>query len=826
MPELFARGGAVEWHSALVSGARHWLLYAGPVEKRYQTTEDKGQRTDDRRQKTEDRGQRTEDRRQKTEDRGQTTEGGNACEDGRFIFHRLHAEFNALRLDEHLDLTGAQIHDVSCWNKPGVFGLDYRERARRNVATLLPLREAAQRADNLTLQALLDPQPKMHRALANDLFARFEKWVRQFQGWRKGQGDYAKNVIGFSRRLRGLLIAYELLRKDGALNEEQVGRLHSYFVFAARRILDEGRWPHSRTALHPDHPESCRDFYAYGGEHKPDRLYWTNSLPNFQSDPMCALLHLSAVIPEHPEAAHWRSFALDDLERQINAYCGKSGAWEESINYALYTLSYFIITFRIAKHRLDLDYFQDERMRRFAGWLTRFLGPLDKRWNQHTFPGIGNALCPSGGGEYLLCFASELDPDDPLRADLMAAYQRLGPGCGLIEHYPVIMAAMADVPERDYPLRPLSSEYMDELGVAMRHGQPSPQSLRASVAGGPGPRESYLFQKIGFFKDHYEADETAFNWYAKGTPLCMDYGTYTIEASVASAHNLVEIPDQDSLRRGYLEQALFSAFADYTHCEMPVTLKLLWGRGRSFEEVDAADGLVTWEKTPYYYIGDDNPVGPKTWKTRLLLFVKPDYVALFDRVYGDVPHRFCLHVVGDRLRREGALLKADGRFDLDLLGLVQHPAEFDAQTGALVPRRAGDNEEARRAHAQSWFRIYNRKDGIYRTVLFARERSRAVTLAPEGPYGIRVTTPEYTDYVFLHNEPVETRVDGAYFAGRVGWIRREAGGAVRAVVPDGRGIAAFGLTLDGRGPWVYNEDDRAAIRLAGGAPRVVRVGGE
>ena len=56
-------------------------------------------------------------------------------------------------------------------------------------------------------------------------------------------------------------------------------------------------------------------------------------------------------------------------------------------------------------------------------------------------------------------------------------------------------------------------------------------------------KESYLFQKVGFAKDHYEQDETAFNWYAKGTPLCMDYGTYTGDASVGAVHNLVDIPD-------------------------------------------------------------------------------------------------------------------------------------------------------------------------------------------------------------------------------------------------------------------------------------------
>ena len=35
MPELLDKGGTVEWNAALESGVRHWLLYAGAVEKGY-----------------------------------------------------------------------------------------------------------------------------------------------------------------------------------------------------------------------------------------------------------------------------------------------------------------------------------------------------------------------------------------------------------------------------------------------------------------------------------------------------------------------------------------------------------------------------------------------------------------------------------------------------------------------------------------------------------------------------------------------------------------------------------------------------------------------
>ena len=770
MPELLDKGGTVEWHSSLDSGKRYWLLYAGPLEKEF-----------------------TPERR--------------------FVFHRVHAEFNALRLDEHLDLTGTTVYDAHHYQAPALFNDRYRERIEQAVACMPFLLDKK----HPTLQAISQPTPENQQRLIDAMLDRLGIWVRQFQGWRSGVSDGAKSVIGFSRVLRGLLINYELLRKEGALSEEQIGQCNAYFIFAARRILDEGRWPHARTWLHPDHPESVRNFYSYGGEHQPDRLIWTNSLPNFQSDQTCALAHIAVLFSEHPDADHWLHFALDDIDRQLTAFCGKSGAWEESINYALYTFSYFVITFKVLKARCRIDYFNDERMRRYAGWLCRFFGPYDKRFETYTWPGIGNSVFPQNEAEYLLCYAGELAEDDPLRSDCLAVWQRIT-ACRAREHYPVVLAAMAPLGDDAFqsspaqlPLRPLTSEVMDEVGVAMRDRHTEPE-------------ESYLFQKIGFAKDHYEGDESSFNWYAKGTPLLMDYGAYTQNVSGFSAHNLVEIVDEDPFRRGYLANHLFTASVDYTHCEVPVTLKLLWGEIRSFAEVDQL-AQTNRLKTPYHYIGDNNPVGPKSWKVRQLFFVKPDYLVLFDRVYGQAPHRYNLHFTGDNLQQCGSQFTATGRFDLDLLAFVQHPTAFDVEQGELIPTLRNSVTEANlpQKHAQHFFRLYNKQDGIYRTVLFARERERLVQISAVGVNGVKVVTPEYTDYLFLHNEVINEALDDVQFIGRAGWIRRTTEGTVSACMADGNMIQAFNKRFTGRGPWSYNMRGDQTIHLHGPTPHTVDI---
>jgi hypothetical protein len=441
-----------------------------------------------------------------------------------------------------------------------------------------------------------------------------------------------------------------------------------------------------------------------------------------------------------------------------------------------------------------------------AGWLTRFVGPKDKRFNAVTWLPIGNSLLPQNQAGALLSYASELKEGDPLREACIAVYQQMEPDFTAIGYdIPLLCVATADV-NRKRNVPALDSEHMDELGVAMRHDHPS-------------EKQSCLFQKIGFWKDHYENDETSLNWYAKSTPLLMDYGTYTARASTAAAHNLVEIPDMDSLQRGYLAQSMFSSAVDYTRCEVPITQKLLHGRLRTFEEVDA----TTSEKPMYFYIGDENPIGPKAWKRRLLLYVKPDYLVIYDRVFGAAAHRYNLHVTANSIEREGAYITAAGRFDLDLLCFVQHPTSFVYSNGEFYP--AEPTDKGRRASAeaqrQCFFRLINKTDGVYRTVLFAREKQRKVDIAAIGTCGVRITTAEYADYVFLSDDWLSVAQPDVRFEGHAGWIRKHADG-VCAVMPDGDSIAAHGKTIAGRGPWTYNLGGKGELEVRG-VPRIIRM---
>jgi hypothetical protein len=475
-----------------------------------------------------------------------------------------------LRLDGHLDLDGSACYDASAANAPAIFGPgDFHADARRRVQALECLRRMGE-PPSPAFAYLLQPSDDAARLLRDDIASRFARWVRQFQGYRTGENDYAKNVIGFSRRLRGLLLSYELLRRDGALSDSDVRRFNACFVFAARRILDEGRWPHSRSWKHPDHPESPATSTPTVASTSPTgssgrTAFQTSKATPWPPSPTSP--RFSRPTPTPPLAALRARGHRPPARRLLR----EQRRMEESINYTLYTLSYLVITFRALKGRTGRDFFHDPRMRRLIGWLCRFFGPFDKRFGVATWPAIGNAVLPQIQAEP----SSPSPANSPETTRSAATASRSG-------------NASPDMSARRSMRRSCSPPWRR---TCRRAASPGPPRQRGDGRSGRldarwlrNPAGKLLFQKIGFAKDHYEDDESAFNWYAKGTPFCMDYGTYTGDVAVGAAHNLVEIAEGDPLRRGYLADHFFSPHVDYTRCEIPVTLKLLWGRIRPFEK--------------------------------------------------------------------------------------------------------------------------------------------------------------------------------------------------------------------------------------------------
>ena len=193
------------------------------------------------------------------------------------------------------------------------------------------------------------------------LLRRFEHWVRQFQGHRTGINDYQKTVIGLPRMLRTFAIEYESLRKSDFLTDDEVRRLDAYFVFAARRLYRRGRLAALQVHTPPADTRSPRaDCTIIPASTFRTGCTGPTTCPTFNPTSSARWSRSHACSPSTPTPA-WLRKGLDDIEAQLNAYCGKSGAWEESIVYALFTFAYFIITFRTLKNRMGIDYFQHAR---------------------------------------------------------------------------------------------------------------------------------------------------------------------------------------------------------------------------------------------------------------------------------------------------------------------------------------------------------------------------------------------------------------------------------------------------------------------------------
>jgi len=731
--------------------------------------------------------------------------------DGRMQVHRLIGEWNACPLAAHLDLGEPEsLLRRGPFFYPEEAQTVGRESLRRNPAlqafleTDPPNPQGRQARNRMRIAALLEDDQTAMDSLREMIFWRFRLWVAQFQGHRRGLHDYEKNVIGFSRFLRGILLDIELLDQKGAWSAREKALLSNYLLFAGRRITDEGRWPHSRTWLHPLHPESTRRFYTYENEQVPDKLIWTNSLPNFQSDPMCALLHLSAILEETPEVLRWRSKGMEELERQFEGFCSRSGAWEESILYTIYTVSYFVITFRVAKRALGVDYFQDERFIRLLRTLVSLAAtPLDPRFGVYSFPAMGNVRLPQGGGELLLACAAELPREHPLRPALVATGQRLSGDLYPNDYGPLIALTLPPFAPDEGCQPPLSSEVMEDLGVLMRGEGRDCRNL--------------VIQKIGLFKDHYEGDETTVQWYAHGAPLIMDYGTYTGDVSRPNAHSILEVADQDDLRRGYLAKAHFSPGVDFTRCEVPVLQRFLYGEERSFAQIDHET-----RRTRHFYIGDHEPQGPLLWKTRQLWYVKPDYLVVRDELHGNAPHRLNWHVTAHSLEVCGNQVKAHGRFGVDLHAWIFSPGELRIETGELIPEPERLGEGEANPHRQKFFRTYSTRP-VYLSLLFAGNAPAQVREPVPGC--IEIVTERYRDFIVTGTEYQTIECEGFRFMGRCGWLRYHQGQGISCAVMDGSAIGTDETLWSGEGPWQW-QSGSAQAELLGGPPRVVRKQGQ
>lgn len=610
-----------------------------------------------------------------------------------------------------------------------------------------------------------------------------------------GVTDGSATTIALSRSLRAWIGMLDLIRHEPDILDNDEGReIERLFLFFAHLLMSERIWPHRRTALHHDHPESQKPLYSYPGDVLPDKPYWINCLPNFQSDWLIALASIGLAYPAHPQSGAWVEECLRDQDAQLDAFVFPTGGWVESMNYALYTLNYYAQFFLMLKEAGLRDYFADARMLRWLDWHTRMLTPPDPRiGGLQTQAYVGNAILPDGQSATFNWYAQHI-PDRELAGRLVEIWRRAGsppfahPG-------PRFFEALLDPDQPTSPLPQTGSTLEPGFGAILRAEEGTPE-------------ETFLTFKVGAIFSHYEGDELSFHWHARGVPLCSEYGVYQPASAGWDAHNLVEVPALDYIRRGYLADAQLDESADYLVGDLP-------GLVRYYEDFpeDFADRASLQLGKKYNYLDHEAPLGPKIWLRRAMLFIKPHYLVLLDDVDGVTPARFNLHCVADRVAEIPGGLNFTGRFGMDLTAFVLQPASYTITTGQHAPVK-GEVD-----HSQLFARIIPKGANHFRTVLYPHRAEETVRCrALEDGVGTLVTGPCGLDRVWLTRETVQLAGEGYAFTGSVGWVRAGAG----LHLLHGRLLAAEGLTIAGDGPahLEYHADGSLHLRTDGPARRL------
>ncbi len=254
--------------------------------------------------------------------------------------------------------------------------------------------------------------------------------------------------------------------------------------------------------------------------------------------------------------------------------------------------------------------------------------------------------------------------DPAFASRLMTAWRR-GPRqfCSYGWAFDLLVLGRPDLPEVELNL---DSRLLEGLGANMRAAQETPDEIYGWVKCGPATH-------------HNCNDEGGLVLYGYGAPLIGDYGYHTEHQGHREGgfetwkHTCVTFGDSGKATSFYLgvEQALpprlwrSTPAADLLVCDLPIDYLL--PEGHSYSQ----------------------PVRvPRIEHTRGILFVKPRYFVIYDRISKTpFPSHWWLHALVDRIDIDGPAARFHGRYGVDLHVRFLLPATPHIETGDYSVQR-------------------------------------------------------------------------------------------------------------------------------------------
>jgi hypothetical protein len=533
-----------------------------------------------------------------------------------------------------------------------------------------------------------------------------------------------------------LLVYYDFVDGTGFLTRKEEFTVRNSLVLAAQALS------------HPD--------------------YWNPGLGLASANPN---MTNSIVLPQglfglylagHPQANEWLKGAEQELQNELKDWISRGGAWIESPHYQAVSLDGMFLLAQAIRNVQGRDYFADPQFKATMEYYGFLLTPPDRRFPPRPRPDMPGApmTLPSVGDTFaggITCFngwmAKATAQTDPAYSARQQFYWK-------VQNYYLGGTERAN----GITMAVTNPELPDKAPAELSHSFPGFGSiLRTSWTQSSA---TYVCHRTGPNYDHYHEDFNSIVFYAKGAPLCLDFGNLyqPIPRIEPWYHNRVSFDKSDSPQHATTSGELVAMQS------LPSVIDYSYGKswGGSGQE-DHRHVLL---------IKSANPLGA-------------NYVVMRDKTASKQPNQdfywnlFCL---SKDPTIEGNLVHFPGQLEVDLDVYMLSPAEPKIEKDYWNWKQriyvwADFSEE------QYGIRVVKQSSGEdFFSVLYPRARGQpaAKVVRSQDGSGLRVSHMEGTDLVLLSpGKPAKFEDATMSLRGEICFARKATDGSLRLALVKG-----------------------------------------
>jgi hypothetical protein len=585
-------------------------------------------------------------------------------------------------------------------------------------------------------------------------------------------------TLSFARQLLDTFLEKPSRPALGAFGpwfSEEVTQLVVHWDLAADLLTPEARAFVERALVFGAHVLAHPDYWNL------DRGL-ASANPNMTASIFLPRALLGLALDGHPEAAAWRREGDKEMAKEIAQWISPGGAWVECPHYQAAWFDSMFLLAEATRRRTGTDLFADPRVRDTYDYAGFLITPPDVRF------------APKGTAVER---APSVDPSlGHTPAGWMTPFHGLAAGATAVAH-PEFSARQQffwNIEGRPHVNAGRAKGLVAALANTDLRAAPPAETARAFPGFGAvlrsswtDPRASYVAYRTGPNEHHYAAGELGeVVYYAKGAPLCVDWGNFHTPHSREEAwyHNTVAF---DTLGK-WTHGAQTGQIRDTR--ELPGFAAVASGIIRGGGQEDLRHVLL---------VEAPDPLGPN-------YLVMRDHTADPGTYHDFYWSLFCLSrepEVKDRVVHYPGQFGVD--LDLFILSPREAPITRDRWSWSAAVSTWGQLSEEQ--HGVHVHKVGSRED--FFTVLYpstAKERAPRAVAVAEGR-ATRVDHGEGTDLVLLSpGSPGSAREAGASLSGEIALARRTKA-SLRLVVLSGAPASA---EMDG---WALSSSAPVALEI-------------